>query len=241
MTIQETQYAEETLDPADWTSARALAHRIVDDAIDHLGGLRDRPLWQAMPDAVRDGLSAKLPLQSQPLEQAYAEVVENLRPIAWATSTALLDVVHGGGQFHRGLADFLAAIDGSNLGGGNTAASLVDQQVTGWIRDMMGFPAASSGTLVNCGSMANIVGLVAARNAMAGVDLRELGVDAMPQPLRFYASDQVHNCHHKAMNCWVWGNRPCARCPRTMTSECRSPNSGNGSKLTAGPVSARLA
>ena len=47
--------------------------------------------------------------------------------------------------------------------------------------------------------MANIIGLTVARNAKAGVDLREQGVAAMPQPLRFYASDQVHSCHHKAM------------------------------------------
>jgi hypothetical protein len=72
MTLQAPHFAEETLDPADWTAARALAHRMVDDAIDHLGGLRDRPLWQAMPDTLRDSFSAKPPQQAQPLEQTYA-------------------------------------------------------------------------------------------------------------------------------------------------------------------------
>ena len=77
----------------------------------------------------------------------------------------------------------------------------------------MGFPDGSSGTLVNGGSMANIVGLMAARNAMAGVDLRQEGVDAMPMPLRFYASDQVHSCHHKAMNLLGMGKRSLCKIP----------------------------
>lgn len=214
MTLQEADLAEETLDPADWTSARALAHRMVDDAIDHLGSLRDRPLWRAMPDRVREGFSARLPDRPQPLEQAYAEIVENLMPHGMGNIHPRFWMWYmGAGNFTGALADFLAAIDGSNLGGGNTAASQVDRQVTDWVRDMMGFPASASGTLVNSGSMANILGLTAARNAMAGIDLREVGVDAMPQPLRFYASDQVHNCHHKAMNLLGLGKKALSKVP----------------------------
>jgi glutamate/tyrosine decarboxylase-like PLP-dependent enzyme len=33
----------------------------------------------------------------------------------------------------------------------------------------------------------------------AGGDLRAEGVRALPKPLRFYASDQVHSCHQKAL------------------------------------------
>lgn len=205
---------EETLDPSDWTATRTLAHRMVDDAIDRLGTVRDRPLWQAMPDAVRASYAAPLPHEPQPLAQAYAEITENLMPHSLGNIHPRFWMWYmGAGNFTGALADFLAAIDGSNLGGGNTAAGLVDQQVTGWIRDMMGFPSGASGALVNCGSMANIVGLTAARNAMAGIDLREVGVDAMPQPLRFYASDQVHNCHLKAMNLLGLGKKALCKVP----------------------------
>ena len=48
--------------------------------------------------------------------------------------------------------------------------------------------------------MAKIIGLTAARTAMAGVDLRETGVASMAQPLRFYASDQGLSCRYKAIN-----------------------------------------
>ncbi len=50
-----------SLDPADWDAFRALAHRIVDAGIDHTREIRDRPVWQPMPQEVRDRLAAPLP------------------------------------------------------------------------------------------------------------------------------------------------------------------------------------
>ena len=61
----------------------------------------------------------------------------------------------GAGNFTGALDDFLAAVHGSNLGGGSHAAALVDQQVVSWLRDMVGLPPTAGGTLVNGGSMAN--------------------------------------------------------------------------------------
>jgi aromatic-L-amino-acid/L-tryptophan decarboxylase len=52
-----------------------------------------------------------------------------------------------------------------------------------------------------------MVGLTVARNAMAGVDVRVEGITGLPQPLRFYASDQVHSCHQKAMETLGLGSR----------------------------------
>src|SRR6185295_694718 len=42
--------SDQSLDPEDWTSLRALAHRAVDDAFDHLVSVRDRPIWQVTPE-----------------------------------------------------------------------------------------------------------------------------------------------------------------------------------------------
>lgn len=214
MTVQDVTNLDVSLDPPDWGAARALAHRMVDDAIDRLDGVRKLPLWQDMPAAVRSNFATPLPQGPQPLDEVYAELKANLTPYALGNIHPRFWMWYmGAGNFTGALADFLAAIDGSNLGCGDTAAVLVDRQVTDWIRDIVGFPDGSSGTLVNGGSMANIVGLMAARNAMAGVDLRQEGVDAMPMPLRFYASDQVHSCHHKAMNLLGLGQRSLCKIP----------------------------
>jgi glutamate/tyrosine decarboxylase-like PLP-dependent enzyme len=89
----------------------------------------------------------------------------------------------------------------------------MDQQVVNWCKQMMGFPASASGTLESGGSMANIIGLTVARNAKAGIDVREHGVAAIEKPLRFYGSDQMHSCHRKAIEALGLGNRALRRIP----------------------------
>lgn len=214
MTMQQMNSLEVTLDPADWNEARALAHRIVDDAVDRLQAVRDQPVWQKLPEPVRAAFASPLPQGPQPLDAVYSEIASHVMPYPMGNIHPRFWMWYmGAGNFTGALADFLAAIDGSNLGGGDMAAGLVDRQVTDWIRDMVGFPEGASGTLVTGGSMANIIGLMAARNAMAGVDLRQVGVEAMPLPLRFYASDQVHSCHQKAMNLLGLGTRSLCKIP----------------------------
>jgi glutamate/tyrosine decarboxylase-like PLP-dependent enzyme len=78
---------------------------------------------------------------------------------------------------------------------------------------MVGFPASASGTLVSGGTVANIIGLTVARNAKAGVDVREHGVAAIEKALRFYGSDQLHSCHRKAVEVLGLGNRALRRIP----------------------------
>ncbi len=40
-----------TLDPVDWPSARAQGHRMLDDILDYIETIRERPVWQPIPDA----------------------------------------------------------------------------------------------------------------------------------------------------------------------------------------------
>ncbi|WP_425350384.1 pyridoxal phosphate-dependent decarboxylase family protein [Mesorhizobium temperatum] len=206
--------AEETLDPVDWAEVQALSHRIVDDAVDYLRDVRERPVWQDMPEEVKTFFAAPLPRSPQPLAQVYGEVARNvmaypmgnIHPRFWSWYM-------GSSNFTGALGDFLAAVQGSNLGGGNHAAALMDSQVVDWCKQMMGFPQSASGTLVSGGSMANIIGLTVARNARAGIDVREHGVAAIDKPLRFYGSDQLHSCHRKAMEALGLGNRALRRIP----------------------------
>ncbi len=201
---------EETLDPKDWAELRALSHRIVDDAIDYISQVRERPAWRNMPDKVREGFTAPLPRAPKPLEEIYASVAENvlgypmgnIHPRFWAWYM-------GSGNFTGALGEFLAAIQGSNVGGGNHAAALMDQQVVGWCKEMLGFPPSASGTLVSGGSVANIVALTVARNAKAGIDVRAHGIGE--RPVCFYGSDQIHSCHRKAVELLGLGDQALRR------------------------------
>ena len=205
---------EESLDPCDWIGLQSTAHEIIDDAIAHVRDVRERPLWQNMPGNVRDAFATPLPVEPNQLNDVYAEVKKNLLPYSMGNIHPRFWMWYmGSGSFSGALGEFLAAIDGSNLGGGNAAASLMDGQVTNWLKEMMGFPDTAGGTLVSGGSMANIVGLTVARNAMAGIDVRAEGVAAIKRPLSFYASDQVHSCHQKAVELLGLGNNALRRVP----------------------------
>ena len=204
----------ETLDPDDWSEALAISRAILDDAVAYLRDVRDRPVWKEMPPEVRASFDAPLPRKPELLAEVYREVAEtvmaypmgNVHPRFWAWYM-------GSSNFTGAIGDFLAAIQGSNLGGGSHAAALMDRQVVDWLKTMVGFPHSASGTLVSGGSMANIVGLAVARNVKAGVDVRELGVAAIEKSLCFYGSDQIHSCHRKAMEALGLGNQALRRIP----------------------------
>ncbi|HEX7373350.1 MAG TPA: pyridoxal-dependent decarboxylase, partial [Steroidobacteraceae bacterium] len=198
MTVAEdTPMAEnpvpETLDPADWNQLRALAHRAIDDSFDYLQTVRDRPVWQPVPEAVIARLQGSAPREPLGAEAAYADFRElvlpypigNIHPRFWSWFM-------GQGTPFAAVADFLAAIVNPNMGGGNHVANHVEAQVVDWCKEMVGFPASASGLLVSGGSMANFVGLTVARNSLTGLDVRHDGVAAASQPLISYASVEVH-------------------------------------------------
>jgi glutamate/tyrosine decarboxylase-like PLP-dependent enzyme len=111
------------------------------------------------------------------------------------------------------LADLLASTLNPNLGGANHVAPLVEKQVIGWIRDMVGFPADSSGLLTSGASMANFTALTVARNANCGYDVRRQGVRAAPGPLTAYASSEIHSCNQKAVETLGLGSEGLRRIP----------------------------
>jgi len=210
--------AEESLDPSDWEDMRALAHRIVDEAIDYTAGIRERPVWQEMPDRVREGYTEALPQGPRPLFEVYDRLARDLLPYPMGNIHPRFWMWYmGTSNFTGALGDFLAAVLGSNLGGGNHAAALMDRQVVGWMKQIVGFPATAGGTLVSGGSVANLLGLAVARAAMAQGDVRQAGVGA--ERLRFYASDQVHACHQTALETLGLGSG--ALCRVVSDAVCR--------------------
>lgn len=204
----------ETLDPPDWETHRAVAHQMVDDAVDYLRDVRSRPVWQDMPPQLREQFRKGLPHEGMPLPEVYQQVMTEVFPFPMGNIHPRFWMWYmGASNFTGAMGDFLAAILGSNLGGGDHAAAEIDKQVVGWMKEMIGYPAESSGTLVSGGSMANLIGLTVARNAMSGIDLRNEGLGALSAPMRFYGSDQVHSCHCIAVEAMGLGNTALRRVP----------------------------
>jgi glutamate/tyrosine decarboxylase-like PLP-dependent enzyme len=187
---------------------------LIDDSIDWLRNVGERPVWRDVPEEVRAAFTPALPQSPTPLSEVYRQVSETVMPYPMGNvHPRFWSWCMGSSNFTGALADFLAAVQGSNLGGGNHAAALVEGQVLNWLKEVVGFPAASGATLVSGGSMANLLALAVARNAKADIDVREFGVAAIEAPLRFYASDQLHSSHRKAVEALGLGNRALRRIP----------------------------
>jgi aromatic-L-amino-acid decarboxylase len=191
---------EETLDPADWQEVRRLGHRMVDDMLDWLEHVRERPVWQPVPDSVRAALRQPLPRGPESPTEIYEEFrstvlpypMGNVHPRFWAW-------VMGCGTPLGVLAEFLAATMNPNMGGGEHAPNHVEAQVLAWLKEMLGYPTSAGGLLVSGGSMANLVGLAVARHVHAGVDVRRHGVRAATGRLTVYSSREAHSSVQKAV------------------------------------------
>jgi len=205
---------EETLDPRDWDEFRGLAHRMVDDMLDHLASLREQPAWRPMPAAVRASFARPLPREGEGAEAVYREFVErvlpypngNLHPRFWGW-------VQGNGTPLGMMADMLAAGMNAHLAGFNQAPAQVEHQVLRWLAELMGFPEGASGLLVTGGTIANVLGLAVARHARAGFDVREEGLQGGRPRMTFYGSGETHGWARKAAELLGLGNASFRRVP----------------------------
>jgi aromatic-L-amino-acid/L-tryptophan decarboxylase len=191
---------ESLLDPKDWEAFRASAHAALDDAIDYVRTVRERPVWQPVPPGIREALNEPLPLSGRSLPDVYADFKDRILPYATGNiHPRFFGWVHGAGLAGGLISEMLAAAMNSNCGGRNHGAIHVENAVISWFKDLFGFPAEASGLLVSGTSMANLVGLAVARNSRAGGDVRHGGLKTYPRALVAYASAEAHDSVVKAM------------------------------------------
>lgn len=191
---------EETLDPDDWEATRKLGHKMLDDMIDYLKTVRERPAWQNIPEQVKSQFTAPVPISSEQPEEVYREFVEkvlpypmgNIHPRFWGW-------ILGTGTVMGAYAELLAATMNTNNGGGNHIANHVEKQVIDWIKEMLEFPASASGVLTSGCSASNLIGLAVARNMKSSFDLRRKGLQLATEKMVLYASEEAHSSIQKAV------------------------------------------
>jgi aromatic-L-amino-acid decarboxylase len=182
-----------SLDPTDWDAFAGLAHRLLDQALDHLRTVRERPVWRPLPEAVKQAFAASLPLDGQGAEATAAEALRSILPYATGNiHPRFFGWVHGSGTAGNLLAEILASTMNANLGGRDHGAIYVERQVLAWCRQLFGLPETASGLLVSGTSMATLIGLAVARHHLAGCEVRVDGVAAAPARLVGYASSEAH-------------------------------------------------
>jgi aromatic-L-amino-acid decarboxylase len=192
--------AEQSLDPEDWPGMRALGHRVMDEMMDYLQNVRERPAWQPVPEAVKEALSAPIPREGEGAAAAYEAFRElvlpypvgNIHPRFWGR-------VMGTGTAFGMLAELMAGALNTNGSGLANAASHVEEQVLAWFRELFGFPDAASGIMVSGASAANLVGLAAARTARSDGDVLRGGVRVLGRRPVVYCSEETHNSVDRAV------------------------------------------
>ena len=191
----------ETLDPQDWTDVRALGHRMLDDMIDYVATIRERPVWQPIPDVARQQFREELPRQANELGDVYRTFTDFIAPYATGNvHPGFMGWVHGGGSAVGMLAEMLAAGLNANLGGRDHIPIEVERQVVDWVRRMFGFPAGASGLFVTGTSMANLMAVLVARTCALGKSARQRGIGDQGALLTAYTSKAAHGCITKAMD-----------------------------------------
>src|SRR5674476_130578 len=195
------------LDPADWPSARAQGHRMLDDILDYIENIRDRPVWQPIPDGVRERFHAGVPTGPTDLAAVHDEFMRDILPFATGnTHPGFMGWVHGGGNVPGMLAEMLAAGLNANLGGRDHMPIEVERQIVEWTRQMFGFPDGASGIFVTGTSMANLMAVLVARTMALGRSVRQHGLGDDGALLTAYTSTAAHGCITKAMEIAGFGS-----------------------------------
>ena len=199
--------SSETLDPKNWDDIRALGHRMLDDMIDYAANIRERPVWQPIPDEARARFRAELPRQPSDPGDVYREFSDFIVPYATGNvHPGFMGWVHGGGTAVGMLAEMLAAGLNANLGGRDHIPIEVERQIVAWVRQMFGFPGTASGIFVTGTSMANLMAVLVARTTALGRSVRQRGIGGDGELLRVYTSTAAHGCITKAMEIAGFGS-----------------------------------
>lgn len=154
---------------ADAEALRSAGHDLIDRMADYLAGIESRPVSTPRSPAELEGLFHEpLPRSGRPAEEVWDGVWNDVV----GNAIHFAHPMYMGHQVapplpHAVLADALASLLNQSLAVWEMSptGTLVEERVMAWLAEAIGFPAGFSGTLVSGGSVANLTGLLAAREA----------------------------------------------------------------------------
>jgi aromatic-L-amino-acid/L-tryptophan decarboxylase len=206
--------AAESLDPTDWKAFRTLAHKALDEAVDYVEGVRERPVWQPVPESIQKKIAEPLPVAPQGLAKAYRDFLDLILPYPTGNiHPRFFGWVHGVGLTSGIVAELLGAALDSNCGARNHAGLYVERAIIEWCRTIFGFPKSTTGILLTGTSMANATGLAVARSARAPKSVRVQGLRGQPKTLVAYTSEEAHHSVTRAADLLGFGSEALRHLP----------------------------
>src|SRR5579871_4625508 len=173
-----------------------LGYQVIDQTALYLNGIRERPVWQPMPDEVHRAIrEQELPMEGQSFEKTLAFIQHLIMPFPQGNGHPCFAGWINAAPAHAAvLVKPLAAAMNANCGIGEHAGQELERRTVQWIMELCGFPVeGSAGVFVSGGSEANFTCLQAARQWAAQLDgwnVRAEGVQGIRHPFVLYQSDQ---------------------------------------------------
>ena len=153
--------------------------------------------WEGRTQAERErwttALDGPLPATGVGLDRVVADLADHVVPYGPEVGKPGFSGFIVNGQTTGGVVASLAAAAAAPHRYLKTAANLLEERSLDWLKELFGVPAGHQGVYSTGGSVANLVGLGAARQAAyeaVGVDASADGID---RPGRVYASVEAHH------------------------------------------------
>ena len=180
---------------------RRLGYQLIDFIAEYRAGLEAKPVMaRVQPGAIKALFPSSPPQEAVGFEEVQRDLMALLPGLthwqspnffAWFPSNAPLSSV---------LADLVATGLGQTgiTWQASPALTELEEVMTDWLRQMLGLPGCFQGVIQDTASSGTLVALLTAREWATGQSQDRGGLQAEPQPLTVYASDQAHSSVHKA-------------------------------------------
>jgi len=169
---------------------RELGERVLGHALDFLGSVEEAPTYRPSEGVFDRRLDPEFTADGRDIDEILDFIGASVdRPGIATTSPRFMGYIPGGGLFHSGLGDLLAAVS-NKYAGFSTAgpgAARVENACIDFLKRAVGYPVGAGGTLTSGGSIANLTAIVVAREARDSAD----GA--------IYTTRYAHHCVDKAL------------------------------------------
>lgn len=189
----------------------------------YVAGASHRPVHPA-PDAVAALDAFRRPLQEEPIpaREVLAELDAFGSPATVvSTHGRYFGFVNGGTDPAAHAASILAGAWDQNVGGTimSPATAVLDEVARGWVIDALGLPSTAAGAFNAGATVANLTGIIAARDALYARQGRDVGRDGLTgaPALRIVVGEEVHLSALKALRLAGFGEAQIERVPTDET------------------------
>jgi glutamate/tyrosine decarboxylase-like PLP-dependent enzyme len=193
--IERLETKARELEPASG-ARRELLRETADYAERFLESLPELPAFRESEDRGRDLHSSPIGDEPRRLNEILDLLARHVdRPGLNPASAGHLGYIPGGGLYASALGDYLAAVTNrySGVFFASPGAVRMENLLLDWMRELVGYPVESAGgNLTSGGSIANLMGVVAARDA-AGLRARDV------ERAVIYTTEQAHHSLDKAV------------------------------------------